>query len=286
MGSRIKRMFANAKGAAFMPYVCCGDPDASFTISLVKALCGNGADAIEFGIPFSDPIADGKTIQEASNRALAGGMTPSKALGAIARIRRGGVEAPIIAMTYYNIIFSQGQDAFLKKLKQAGADGLIVPDVPLEESAALSKSCKKACIDLVFLVTPNTADGRIAKIARRGKGFLYAVSVLGTTGARKNIDPAALTLVKRASRHGLPVVAGFGISTPAHARRFAAAGAKGVIVGSEIANIYSRQMTKNRINRKTALEKIAKYAREMKSACSHTVRQTPGRSPGHANRDA
>ncbi len=270
MGSRIRKMFSKSRGAAFMPYICCGDPDALFTVRLARALCENGADAIEFGIPFSDPIADGKTIQEASTRALAAGMTPQKALGAIKRIRSEGIEAPIIAMTYYNIIYAAGQGEFLKSLKQAGADGLIVPDVPLEESAGLAKSCRKAGIDLVFLVTPNTASARIAKIASRGRGFLYAVSVLGTTGARKSVSREAIKLVKRASGHGLPVAAGFGISKPAHAREFASAGAKGIIVGSAIVDIYSRHISgRGRIDSAKALAGIAKYAREMKAACSY-----------------
>jgi tryptophan synthase alpha chain len=186
--SRLQKMFASLKGAAFMPYVCCGDPNEKFTVKLVKALAENGADAIEFGIPFSDPIADGKAIQAASQRALASGMTPKRAIATIARLRRERVNAPIVAMTYYNIVFSNGEGKFLAALKRAGADGLIVPDVPLEEAGGLARECKKAGIDFVRLITPNCGMARLRKIAAGARGFLYAVAVFGTTGARKKVD--------------------------------------------------------------------------------------------------
>ena len=251
-----------------MPYVCCGDPTEGFTLALVKALVENGADAIEFGIPFSDPIADGKAIQEASNRALAGGMTPKKAVAAIAKLRKAGVNVPIVAMTYYNIIYSAGTAQFLRSLSEAGADGLIVPDVPLEESEELRRECNAAGLDFVSLITPNCSDERLSRIAAGAGGFLYAVSVLGTTGARENVDSRALELVKRAKRFGLPVCAGFGISKPEHAEEFALAGADGVIVGSEIANIYSKHINGKEIETGKSLGEIAEYASAMKRACS------------------
>jgi len=266
--SRLQGMFSKQKGAAFMPYVCCGDPAMEFTLALVKALAKGGADAIEFGIPFSDPIADGKTIQAASQRALAAGMTPKKAVAAIAKLRKEGVGIPIVAMTYYNIIYSAGTARFLGSLAQAGADGLIVPDVPLEESEELRGECRKAGLDFVSLITPNCSDGRLAKIAKGASGFLYAVSVIGTTGARESVDGNALELVKRAKKFGLPVCAGFGISKPKHAGEFAKAGAGGVIVGSEIVNIYSKSISGKRIDSAKALVEIKRYAEGMKRACS------------------
>lgn len=260
-------MFSKMGGAAFMPYVCCGDPNEAFTLELVKALVKGGADAVEFGIPFSDPIADGKTIQAASQRALAAGMTPKKAVAAIAKLREGGVGVPIVAMTYYNIIYSAGTAQFLRSLSEAGADGLIVPDVPLEESEELRKECKAAGLDFVSLITPNCGDGRLAKIAKGAGGFLYAVSVIGTTGARESVDAKALVLVKRAKAFGLPVCAGFGISKQKHAEEFARAGADGVIVGSEIADIYSKCIGGKGIDSAKALDEIGKYAEDMKKAC-------------------
>ena len=265
---RIARMFKSAHRAAFMPYVCCGDPSASFTVKLVKTLVENGADAIELGIPFSDPIADGKTIQAASQRALAGGMTPKKALATIAAMRRDGIRVPIVAMTYYNIVYAAGVQKFAHALSAAGADGLIVPDVPIDESGELASACRKAGIDLVFLVTPNCTDARLRKIAAKAHGFLYAVAVLGITGERKDVSVDAVSLVKRSKKISrLPVAVGFGVSTPAHAEKYAKAGADGVIVGSHLVNVYAEFMKGRAINEGKALAAVASYAAAMKRAC-------------------
>jgi len=266
--SRLQKMFANIRGTAFMPYVCCGDPNERFTVKLVKALVENGADAIEFGIPFSDPIADGKAIQAASQRALASGMTPKKALGTIAKLRSEGIDVPIVAMAYYNIVFANGEREFLAALKKAGADGLIVPDVPLEEARGLAKECGQAGIDFVKLITPNCDMARLRKIAAGARGFLYAIAVFGTTGARKRVDARAIALVKRAKNVSrLPVCAGFGIATPQHAVEFAKAGAGGVIVGSEIANLYSKRISADgKLEERNALAAISPYARRMKKS--------------------
>jgi len=229
-----------SSSSMFMPYVCCGDPDVRFTIRLVRTLVENGAGAIELGIPFSDPIADGKTIQAASVRSLNGGMTPDKAFEALARIRKDGIGVPVYIMTYYNLVFANGIDNFLQKAKKAGANGLIVPDVPLEESDELHEGCRAAGIDLVYFITPNCPDERLKRIAARASGFLYAVSTFGTTGARKDVSDDAIKLIKRAKRiTGLPVVIGFGVSDAAQAAEYAKAGADGVIVGSRIVDIYS-----------------------------------------------
>ena len=265
---RLAEMFSRKKGAAFMPYVCCGDPSEEFTLELVKALVKNGADAIEFGIPFSDPIADGKAIQGASQRALAAGMTPKKAIAAVARLRKDGVAVPIIAMTYCNIAEAAGVENFVCSLAQAGADGLIVPDAPLEESEELRKECTKAGIEMVLLIAPNCGDERIGRIAEKAGGFLYAVSVLGTTGAREKVAVEAVELVKRAKKASkLPVCVGFGISKPEHAAELAAAGADGIIVGSEIVNLYAAHMKEGKPGEKAALAEISEYAAKMKAAC-------------------
>ncbi|MCX6771433.1 MAG: tryptophan synthase subunit alpha [Candidatus Micrarchaeota archaeon] len=253
---------------AFMPYVCCGDPSAEFTLKLVKTLVQSGADAIEFGIPFSDPIADGKTIQAASQRALAGGITPGKALFVLAKVRKSGVCVPIAVMTYYNILFSAGLGKMLAKIKRAGADGLIVPDVPLGESAPLRRACRIAGLELVLFATPNSSDARLRKIAAATSGFIYAVSVLGTTGARSNVSPQALQLVKRAKQaSAMPLAVGFGISLPSHVRAFRKAGADGVIVGSGIVNIYARHIPGGKINERLALSDVARFAKGMVNIC-------------------
>ncbi|MEM2137630.1 MAG: tryptophan synthase subunit alpha [Candidatus Anstonellaceae archaeon] len=267
--NQLRRMFARPNEAAFMPYVCCGDPNEKFTVKLVKALVENGADAIEFGIPFSDPIADGKAIQAASQRALASGMTPRRAIASIAKLRKEGIDVPIVAMTYYNIVFANGERGFLAALKKAGADGLIVPDLPLEEAAKLRAECERAGILLVGMVAPNCSDLRLRRIAAGARGFLYAVSVFGTTGARNKVDAEAIALVRRVKRAtSLPVCAGFGIALPSHAKEFAKAGADGIIVGSQIANLYSKAMSAGgKNNEQRTIAAISSYARRMKRAC-------------------
>ncbi len=244
---------------AFMPYICCGDPDTAFTIKLAKTLVENGADAIELGIPFSDPIADGKTIQGASSRALQNGMTPDKALEVLSEIKQNA-EVPVFVMTYYNIVYANGIGNFLKKAKNAGASGIIVPDVPLEESDELSKACRSAGLELVYFITPNCTDERLKRIAEKATGFLYVVSSYGTTGARDEVSQDAIRLVKRLQEiTDKPLVIGFGVSNAEQAREYARAGAAGIIVGSQIINIYSRYLKEQG----KALEEIAKFSKEI-----------------------
>jgi tryptophan synthase alpha chain len=255
-------------GAAFMPYLCCGDPDAEFTLKAARALAASGADALELGIPFSDPIADGKSIQAASVRALRAGMSPDKALGILGRIRReAGI--PLIIMTYYNIILANGGGSFLGKARSAGAGAIIVPDVPLEESDALQAQCTGAGLKLVRMVSPSCSDERIARIAEKAEGFVYAVGALGTTSARASLGLEAAGLVRKVKAiSNLPVAVGFGVSKPEHAKALAQAGADGIIVGSAIADIYSGYIRKDgRIEEAGALRALGSYAREMKSAC-------------------
>lgn len=264
----MNELFSKQK-CAFMPYVCCGDPSAEFTIKLVKTLIANGADAIEFGIPFSDPIADGKTIQHASSRSLKNGMSPKKAIEIIAALRKDGIRIPLIAMTYYNIVYVNGVENFLKSLKNAGADALIVPDVPLEESKSLLELCAKIEIDLIYLITPNCSNERIKKIAEKSKSFLYAVSVLGITGARNELSQDIEEFINRTKKiTRLPIAVGFGISKPEHAHMLAEKGANGIIVGSEIINIYSKYITNGSFDEKKALKDISEFTRNMKSAAT------------------
>ena len=266
--SELQEMFSKSKGAAYMPYVCCGDPNPEFTIKLVKTLVANGADAIELGIPFSDPIADGPTIQEASNRALENGMTSLKAIEIIKQLRAEGIAVPIIPMTYYNILYAQGTGNFLKTLKEAGACGVIIPDVPLEESEELVNACKKADVDRINFITPTSSPDRIMQIAKNARGFIYVIAVLGITGTREKIEKQTLELIKIAKKETkIPLVVGFGISKPEHAKEYVKAGAKGVIVGSQIVNIYAKYIGKNGFDSEKALEEIAEFTKAMKAAC-------------------
>ncbi|MBU0527703.1 tryptophan synthase subunit alpha [Candidatus Micrarchaeota archaeon] len=244
------------KKPALMPYVCCGDPNVQFTKKLIKAMVANGADAIELGIPFSDPMADGKTIQEAITRALKGGMTPGKALEMLKELRKEGVEVPIFIMTYYNIPFSSGIANFTKLAKEAGADGFIIPDLPIEESDELRSACDEHDLVLVQFITPGCSSERLEKIVKNAKGFLYAVSVLGITGARDGISEDAIELIKRTKKiTELPVVIGFGISNEAQASQYVKAGADGVIIGSKIAKIYSNE---------NSVEEVARFCSAVK----------------------
>ncbi|MBI5227004.1 tryptophan synthase subunit alpha [Candidatus Micrarchaeota archaeon] len=266
----LREMFSSVKGAAFMPYICCGDPSQEFTVKLIKTLVANGADAIELGIPFSDPIADGPTIQAASNRALENGMNPMKAIEIMKKIRKEEINVPILPMTYYNILYSQGTEKFLKMLKDAEASGVVIPDVPLEESGELSRACKNTGLDLISFITPNSSKDRIKHIAKNASGFLYVVAVLGITGARAKVENQALELIKNASSMTkIPLVVGFGISKPDHAKAYIEAGAKGIIVGSQIMNIYSKYISKDGkgFEEAKALDEIAEFTKEMKKAC-------------------
>ncbi len=228
------------KKPALMPYVCCGDPDAKFTKKLIREMVANGADAIELGVPFSDPMADGKTLQDAAERALEGGMTPKKAIEVLRELREEGIEIPIFIMTYYNIVFSNGVADFTKLAKEAGADGFIIPDLPIEESGEMRSACDDNDRVLVQFITPNCSDKRLERIAKDAKGFLYAVSVLGITGARDEVSEDAIELIRRAKKiTDLPVVIGFGISNEAQASQYVKEGADGVIIGSKIAGLYA-----------------------------------------------
>ncbi|MFH1784918.1 MAG: tryptophan synthase subunit alpha [Candidatus Micrarchaeota archaeon] len=227
----------------FMPYVCCGDPSEEFTIRIIQTLVANGAGAIELGIPFSDPIADGKLIQTASNRALTNGMTPKKALDIISKLREMKINVPIMVMTYYNIVYSNGIENFVNEIKEAGADGLIVPDITIDESEELDNLCKKNGIALIYFITPNTPENRMKKIAEKSAGFLYAVSVLGTTGMRDTVSSEAIELIKQAKKiTKTPIVAGFGISDEKQARIFSNSDADGIIIGSKLVDIYSNHL--------------------------------------------
>ncbi|MDG6995813.1 MAG: tryptophan synthase subunit alpha [Nitrososphaerota archaeon] len=267
--SRIAETFRRLKErneAAFMPYVACGDPSAEFTVELANTLIQNGADLLEFGIPFSDPIADGPTIQNASVRALRAGMHPDIAFEVARKIRNQNAQIPIVVMTYYNLVMHGGVEKFVSKMKEIGLDGLIVPDLPIEESADLEKLVHEIGVDLVHLVSPRSSDARIKEITSRSSGFVYLVSVEGTTGAREKVENRALNLIKRVkeiSREQIPLAMGFGISRPEHVKSIVGAGADGVIVASKIIDLYSKDPT----NPKMHLAEIAEFANAMKAAC-------------------
>lgn len=217
--SNIAKAFENGK--AFIPFITCGDPDLETTAEIVKAMSENGADLIELGIPFSDPTAEGPVIQEANIRALAGGVTTDKIFEFVRKLRNE-VKTPMVFMTYANVVFSYGSEKFISTCADIGIDGLILPDVPLEERSEFAPICKKYGIDLIPLVAP-TSENRIANIAKESDGFTYVVSSLGVTGVRAEIttDIGAMVHIIRENTRK-PCAVGFGISTPQQAARHGA----------------------------------------------------------------
>ncbi len=243
------------KGKAFIAFITCGDPDAETTVRAVRSAVKNGADLIELGIPFSDPTAEGPVIQEASLRALQGGMTTDGAFAVVRELRRD-VTVPMVFMTYANVIFSYGAERFIARCAEEGIDGLILPDLPYEEKEEFGPLCRRHGVTLISMIAP-TSENRTAMIAREAEGFLYLVSSLGVTGTRSKIttDLRPIIRVIRQSTK-VPVAVGFGISTPEQARAMAAI-SDGAIVGSAIEKILARRG-------REAPEEIGAYVRAMK----------------------
>lgn len=238
---------------ALICYVMAGDPSAERTNEIVKALVNGGADIIELGFPFSDPVADGPTIQVAGQRALAAGMDTQRYFELVKAL---DVQIPLVCMTYYNPVFKYGVEKFVEQAVDAGISGLIVPDIPVEEAADLKNSCEKNGLDLIFLIAPTTTDGRVRKILEKGSGFLYLVSRLGVTGAREDISSSTRELLSRIETE-LPKAVGFGISTGKQAEEVRKEGADAVIVGSAFVKIIEEGKDVN--------ESLEALARELKS---------------------
>lgn len=223
---------ANGRRAALMPYLMGGFPDLESSRQIGLAYAEGGADLIELGVPFSDPLADGPVIHAAATDALRAGANVAGVLEVGSAI---ATRVPVVAMCYSNAIVARGLERFADALVQAGLSGLIVPDLPLEESASVLRVCDERGLALVPLVAPTTPEERLARIGAKARGFVYTVSLTGTTGERAALDGALAALVSRVAAHTeVPVAVGFGISTPAQARAAADAGAEGVIVGTRL----------------------------------------------------
>lgn len=242
MKSRIHSRFSqlHKQGAkALVTFITAGDPDLATTATLLPRMAEAGADIIELGIPFSDPMADGPTIQRASERALAGGVTLEAVMAMVSAIR-DQVSAPIVLMGYSNPIYSYGWQRFAEDAVKAGIDGLLLVDLPPEEAGELLPAAKAAGLEIIFLLTPTSDDTRIKQVSRYGSGFLYYVTVTGVTGARQSVSNSLedeLKTVRNTIK--LPVVAGFGISTPEQAAQVATT-ADGVVVGSAIVKLFEQ----------------------------------------------
>ncbi len=245
--SDIKEAFqkAKAKGnGVLIGYIMAGDPTPELTPKIADALIRGGVDILELGLPFSDPIADGPTIQAASVRALAAGTTPIKVLEIAKEIRQSH-NVPIVIMTYYNPVFRMGLEKFFSYAKEYLVNGVIVPDLPVEEAGDLRKAASKSGVDTIFLAAPSSTNERLVSIIESSSGFLYLVSRFGVTGAKAAIEDSTIELVKRVlpfTSAKIPLAVGFGVSKPEHVKRIIAAGADGVIVGSVFVNlIQTRQ---------------------------------------------
>jgi len=234
----------------FMPFLVCGDPSIEQFISMIKKI-DPYIDILELGVPFSDPIADGPTIQEANMRAFDAGINTKIALDTIKKIRTFFTK-PIVILTYYNILIQGSEtieislDNTLRRFKESGIDGIVIADLPIEEAGSALKYCKKHNISLIFLIAPTTTDDRLEKILKEARGFVYLISILGVTGAREKVAKITKETIKRVKekiKTKIPVFLGFGISKPEHAAAVAELGADGIIIGSAIIDIIKRNLS-------------------------------------------
>lgn len=239
--SRLAQTFARTRAqnrAAFVAYVCAGDPDFDTSLAACQALLASGVDVLELGVPFSDPLADGLTNQLAAQRALESGMTAAKVFELVRRLRETS-DAPIIFYTYYNLVFANGVDAYVRAAKAAGLDGILTLDLPPEEAGEVTAACTKHGVDTVFIIAPTTPDARIPIITAATTGFIYYVSREGVTGVRDQVAGNIAEAVARIRKHTkLPVAVGFGIGSREQVAQVAAQ-ADGVVVGSALVNCIS-----------------------------------------------
>lgn len=243
-------LFHKLNRAALIPFFVIGDPDEQLSLELVKTAIDVGADVLELGIPFSDPVADGPTIQKADIRAMQAGMTPAKAMAFIKKVT-DYKPLPIGLLVYYNLIFQYGVEKFFADFKRAGGTSVLVADLSIDDADEIAPTAQKAGLETVFMVTPNTADERIAKIAAATTGFIYTVSLTGITGERANLSDQVKPLIARLKKHtDKPICVGFGISTPEHAKQVSQAGADGVIIGSRIVKFIEENLQNSQAMKK------------------------------------
>jgi len=260
--SRLAATFARLRDGGrpgLVTYVTAGDPDLSRTPGVLRALDRAGADVLEIGVPFSDPLADGPVIQRATERALASGTTLEGVLDVVADVR-GTVQAPLVIFSYANPILRMGSDRFADRARDAGVDGVLVLDLPIEEADDFRNMLATRGIDTILLLSPTTTDDRLRKAASLGSGFLYAISRLGVTGARERLADGAREMVERIRRvTDLPVALGFGISTPEHVREVGR-WADAAVVGSALVSVMAESGSSS------ALEtRVEEYVRWLKS---------------------
>ena len=257
-----KQVFSELKRAALIPFFVVGDPDFDSGLAAVKTAVDAGADILELGIPFSDPIADGPTIQKADIRARKAGMTVQKALEFIGKVK-AHKDVPIGLLMYYNLVYQYGAERFFKDFHEAGVNSVLVADLSIDDADEITGPAAAAGLDTVFMVTPNTAGERMKLIASKTTGFIYTVSLLGVTGSREKLSDTVEALVsKLKTLTTVPVCVGFGISKPEHAAAVAAAGADGVIIGSKIVGLIEDNLD----NREKMLAEISCFLTGVRTA--------------------
>jgi len=263
IGAKFEELRSKGEGA-LIAFVTAGDPTIEDTVEIAKALEGGGADIIELGLSFSDPIADGPTIQAASERALKAGMNPDVYFKLAKKIRKS-VGTPLVCLTYFNPVLKRGVDRFMKDCNKSGIDGIIIPDLPVEEAKEVIEKADDNGVDTIFLAAPTTTDKRMEKILDSTRGFVYLVSLLGVTGARRELSQTVkgvITRARKVAKKEVPLAVGFGISAPDHVREVIASGADGAIVGSAFVDLIA----KNQKNRQKMLQELDQFGKTLKAA--------------------
>ncbi len=249
---------------ALICYAVAGNPNLTETREIVGALVRGGADIVELGVPFSDPIADGPVIQAASAQSLKAGTTPRKVLELVSELK-GTYDVPIVLLTYYNPVFRMGLERFFASAKSCGVDGLIVPDLPIEEAHDYCATAKHHEVDTIFLAAPSTSVERLRRILDYTSGFLYLVSLFGVTGAREHVSDLTTELVEKFTpytRERIPLAVGFGISKPEHVKTVMKSGADGVIVGSALVEVVEKNLN----NHGEMVEELEEVTQKLKTA--------------------
>ena len=271
VGSDLEAAFAD--GPAFVPYLAAGDPDYESSLAYVEALERGGADVIELGLPFSEPIAEGPSIQGAVVRALEGGMTPDRFFEFVEGL---DVDVPLVCMTYYNLIYQYGSESgprpFVERAAAAGLSGFVVPDLPAEEADPLRAACDEFGMDLVFIVAPTTEGDRLHRNMEHVSGYIYVQARTGVTGAKEDVSDETQRSLERLADYDVPKAVGFGIKTGEHTERIVAGGADGVIVGSALVDIVADGVDNDTPTEEVAARLEAK-ARELKAGAERGYEQ-------------
>ena len=266
---------AFADEPAFVPYLAAGDPNYEASLAYVEALAAGGADAIELGLPFSEPIAEGKTIQDAIVRSLEAGMTVERFFAFVEEL---DVDVPLVCMTYYNLLYqygtSDGPRDFVERAAEVGIEGFVVPDLPAEEAGPLRAACDEFDLDLVFIVAPTTTAERLERMREQVSGYVYVQARLGVTGARDDVDDATEQSLARIADWDVPKAVGFGIKTGDHAERIVDAGADGVIVGSALVDIVAEGHENDDPTDEVA-DRLESLARELKQGALRGTQERP-----------